>query len=159
MKLRKEEERYLRQVLDAYLTTPVVQKMKHFSQHGTTSTFDHCYAVCQTCLWINRRIRLHAKETIMLRAAFLHDFYLYDWHHPDPSHRWHGFTHANLASNNAKRYFALGESEREIIRCHMWPLNITRIPQSREAWLVCLADKICCVREFFQGKAGACQCI
>ena len=29
----------------------------------------------------------------------------------------------------------------------MWPLNITQIPVSREAWLIRLADKVCAVRD------------
>ena len=39
------------------------------------------------------------------------------------------------------RSIDIAETERQIIESHMWPLNISRIPHSREAWIVCVADK------------------
>lgn len=38
--------------------------------------------------------------------------------------------------------FELTDKEKDIIQSHMWPLNPTDIPHSREAALVCMADKM-----------------
>ena len=43
---------------------------------------------------------------------------------------------------NARRDFHITSKEAEIIYCHMFPLNLTRVPKSREARLVCMADKM-----------------
>ena len=77
----------------------------------------------------------------------LHDFYLYDWHVQDGTHRWHGFHHPERAAENAARYIGVSEKEAEIIRYHMWPLTLRHAPSSREAWIVCIADKLCSLEE------------
>ena len=79
-------------------------------------------------------------------AALLHDYFLYDWHDKDPSHRLHGFTHPRRALENAAADWELTDRERDIILHHMFPLTPLP-PRSREAWLVCLADKLCAVQE------------
>ena len=43
---------------------------------------------------------------------------------------------------NAKRDFKISSKEADIIYCHMFPLNISRVPRSREGWIVCMADKM-----------------
>ena len=77
----------------------------------------------------------------------LHDFYLYDWHEKSAWHRWHGFSHPSRAWKNARRHFPMGAKEENIIRSHMWPLIPWQIPKSREAVIVCLADKCCSLYE------------
>ena len=34
-----------------------------------------------------------------------------------------------------------------MIRSHMWPLNPERVPRSKEAWIVCVADKLVSLHE------------
>ena len=55
---------------------------------------------------------------------------------------WHGFKHPRIARYNAETVFALSDKEKDIIQSHMWPLTPTDIPHSREAALVCMADKM-----------------
>ena len=88
-------------------------------------------------------------EKALAVACMFHDYYLYDIkdEHLGPWH--HGTRHASIAIRNAEKVYPLNNLEKEIIRSHMWPLNITQIPASREAWLVCLADKVCAVEEMF----------
>ena len=125
-----------------------VQKMKDFQQHGCVSTYEHCESVVELSYKINRALHLNSDMDTLLKGALLHDFYLYDWHEEDDgSHQLHGFIHAERACLNAKRYFDVNEKIQHVIWCHMWPLNIRRIPKSREAWIVCVADKYVSVYE------------
>jgi uncharacterized protein len=85
----------------------------------------------------------------LVLGAFLHDFYLYDWHESNPSHRLHGFHHPKSALKNACCRFKLNEVEKNIIYSHMWPLTITKIPKTPEAVIVVIMDKICSIQEIF----------
>lgn len=132
-----------------------VQEMKQYIQHGRISTYEHCENVAKLCYDINRILPVHADLMTLLTGAMLHDFFLYDWHYDDDgTHSLHGFTHANRARMNARKYFRINEEIGHVIYCHMWPLNPERIPRSREAWLVCLADKYVSLQEtLFRRKA------
>lgn len=125
-----------------------VRKMKKYIQHGSVSTFDHCESVARLCYAINRRFSLHADLEVLLTGAMLHDFYLYDWHCRDNGgHRFHGFRHAMTACRNAERYMNIDRRTSDVIYSHMWPLNPERIPASKEAWIVCIADKVVSLHE------------
>ena len=128
---------------------PEVARMKNYIQHGDINTFQHCEAVVNCGRKLNQVLHIHADEISLIRGGMLHDFYLYDWHIPDKSHKLHGFSHPRQALNNALKYFNLNKREKNIILSHMWPLTVTQIPTSREAWLICLADKYCALRETF----------
>ena len=63
--------------------------------------------------------------------------------------------HAKTALKNAVRDFSLNKKERDIIRKHMFPLNLLP-PLCRESWIVCLADKICAFSDMFK-KSSRCS--
>ena len=115
-------------------------------QHGRVSVLQHEVAVALLCLRLARALRLRVNERALVRGALLHDYFLYDWHEKDASHRWHGFTHPARALKNASRDFDLGPTERDMIAHHMFPL-LPGPPRCREAALLCLADKLCALRE------------
>ncbi len=117
-------------------------QMNKFIQHGGTSCLEHCVAVAYCALLIADRFHIKCDRKSLLRGALLHDYFLYDWHEKDASHRWHGFHHPEKALRNAERDFKLNTIERNIISRHMFPL--TPIPPIyTESILVCIADKLC----------------
>lgn len=118
-----------------------------FIQHGTVSVYAHCIGVAMMCLFIADRLRLNVDRRSLVRGALLHDYFLYDWHDPDPSHRLHGFRHPATALRNAERDFELNDIEKNMIWCHMFPMTITHVPKYKESIILCLADKIVATRE------------
>ena len=110
--------------------------MKHFIQHGHISTYDHVLSVTRLSFYLNRRFHLGASDSELVRGAFLHDFFLYDWHNSQ-------FHHPAVALKNAMQRYHLSPVEQNIIKSHMWPLTLFSIPKCRAALIVCLADKIC----------------
>ena len=120
---------------------------KRFIQHGRISCYEHSVNVALTSLSLAKRFSLNVNESALVRGALLHDYFLYDWH--KKGHNLHGFFHAARALNNAEKDFCLNDIERDIIRRYMFPLNICP-PKYRESYIVCLADKLCAVYEFFE---------
>ena len=102
------------------------QRLKDYTQHGNISTYTHCLRVARKSHNLARRLHIRVNEKEMLKGAMLHDYFLYDWHEKSDWHRLHGFSHAERALKNASRDFDLTYREKEIIRCHMFPLNITK---------------------------------
>jgi len=147
MRLKPEEEARLKQILAPLKNNKSVQKMKNYTQHGRISTFEHVDSVTRLSYWINKRFHIGADERVLAFGAFLHDYYLYDWHKNKGERGLHGFSHAGIAKENAVRHFGIGKRTQGVIETHMWPLNITKIPKSREAWIVCFADKFVSTRE------------
>ena len=121
---------------------------KSYIQHGSTSVYEHSVKVAYTSVYFARRFRLNIDEKSLIRGALLHDYFLYDWHENDPSHRLHGFTHPKRALINATADWNLSDRTQNIILRHMFPLTPVP-PACREAWLVCLADKVCALAETF----------
>ncbi len=128
------------------LASEGMQSEKTFMQHGTTSTYSHSLAVTVMCLRIASALRLKTHERELVRGALLHDYCLYDWHKPHKG--LHAFTHPKIAVENAERDFELGEIERNMILSHMFPLG--KVPRFRESVVLCLADKLCALRETFR---------
>lgn len=122
------------------------EREKDFYQHGNTSVYAHSIRVAELSLQMAERLPMQVDKKSLIRGALLHDYFLYDWHEPDPSHRLHGFTHPSTAWRNACNDFYLNEKEQNIIRRHMFPL-VPIPPACREAWIVCVADKYCALCE------------
>ena len=46
------------------------------------------------------------------------------------------------------------KTEKEIIYCHMFPLNLTHLPLHKESMILCIADKIVGTKETAKGKGN-----
>ena len=141
-------------ILRDFVEDDKVQEMKNYLQHGSTSTFEHSVGVAVSSYRFAKLFHLNVDMHAMLKGAMLHDFYLYDYHVrgrvPEGTKnlfKIHCFHHPLEASRNAQERFDLGSKEVNIIESHMFPLTLTHVPKSREAFIVSLADKYCCIKE------------
>ena len=135
------EKREILAVIGKYLNDPHVQQMKEYIQHGSISTYKHAINVTKIAYRINKKLGLNADLEVLLTAALLHDFYLYDWH-DRPNGDLHGYKHPKRAVKKAVEIFDVNEEVQAAIESHMWPLTLRSKPKSPEAWIVCSADKI-----------------
>lgn len=152
MKLTADEIRELDELLENLYADERVQSMNGFVQHGAVSTYAHCRNVTDASFWINRHLGFGADERTLATAALLHDFYLYDWH----GSGWrHSYQHPLRASRNAQEHFGVDERVTSAIESHMWPIGISRPPRTREAVVICLADKYCALIETLRCRREA----
>lgn len=140
---KKEKIRYYgKDILDS----KSIQIQKQCLQHGKRTVFEHSLAVALMCLTINEFLHLKLNERRLIRGALLHDYFLYDWHVKDKSHRLHGFRHPYFALENARKEYELDPILEDMIVKHMFPL-IPIPPKYKESWVLCIADKICASKE------------
>ncbi len=150
IKLSPADEAEFRRILKKVCRRSRMLESARHIQHGSTSVFRHSVSVAYVTFYLARRFGIQTDAHTLVRGALLHDYFLYDWHERDDTHRWHGFIHAERALANAMEDFELNEIEQDMIRKHMFPLN-RKPPRCREAWLLCLADKLCSGRETVAG--------
>lgn len=140
---KKEKIRYYgKDILDS----KSIKIQKQCLQHGKRTVFEHSLAVALMCLTINEFLHLKLNERRLIRGALLHDYFLYDWHVKDKSHRLHGFRHPYFALENARKEYELDPVLEDMIVKHMFPL-IPIPPKYKESWVLCIADKICASKE------------
>lgn len=152
--LSPRENTELKLLLHDLQMTEEAARMKQYIQHGQISTYDHVVSVVRLSFYLNRRLHLGAHDPELVRGAFLHDFYLYDWHENGYVGRFHGLHHPAIALKNAMQRYTLTPVERNIIESHMWPLTFLTFPKCRAALIVCLADKICsCYETIFRTRS------
>lgn len=121
-------------------------------RHHHSSIYSHCLSVSYSSYVISKHLKLDYKS--VARGALLHDFFLYDWRlaHPQKG-RNHGLEHPKTALRNAMAYFPLNETEKDIIRRHMWPFTLA-LPQYAESYLVLIIDKYIASKELFKETRG-----
>ena len=125
--------------------TAEVQSMKDIPHHPGVPCYEHSVFVSYVAFRLARRWGLdyHAAA----RGGLLHDLYLYDSHDKTAYTGLQCFTHPKEALKNADALVEnLSGKEKDIIISHMWPLA-RHMPRCREAYVVNLADKLCCTAE------------
>lgn len=132
------------------LQNELVKSMKQYNHHGTINTHFHSVFVAYTALKICNRLGKEPRDTV--RAALLHDFYLYDWH-IEKHEELHAWYHPKAAVANIKANLGELTSEQEnMILAHMWPLHLMP-PRTLGGWILTVADKHCSNLDIL-GKSG-----
>ena len=117
-------------------------------QHHEQTRLNHCLKVSYYSYKVAKKLRLHYDE--VARAGLLHDFYLEQVNdQKNFKEKFLLFTtkHPQQAVDNSLKYFDLTDKEIDIIRTHMFPVDI-KIPKYAESWLVSIIDKIVSFNEF-----------
>ena len=146
-KLSAKEKAFFWEEVRQVCSSSRMNKSRTFYQHGKINIYVHSLRVAYICYYWVKKYHLHVDEKALIRGALLHDYFLYDWHDKEHEHkRPPGFFHPSAALCNAKQDFILTRKEENIIQRHMFPLTLIP-PGCKEAWLVCMADKVCSTRE------------
>lgn len=120
------------------------RKLDSIEHHGT-SRLQHSLRVSYYSYVISKKLRLHSKE--VAKAGLLHDFFMSYEDRSGKERFLSTFIHPKYAAANANKYFDISDLEYDIIRTHMFPLNLA-IPKYSESWLVSIIDKIVGFYEF-----------
>ncbi len=122
-------------------------KMADIKHHNTTR-LEHMYKVSYYSYLIARLLHLNYKE--VARAGLLHDFYFgrtVDHDKIKDKIKLYTHNHPKEAVINAKKNFFINEMEEDIIKSHMFPIDI-KIPKYAESWVVSTVDKVIGTHEF-----------
>ncbi len=135
-------------ILNILVVKGRISEMEKYIQHGQITCLEHCRAVAFFSMLLAQRLKLPCNYKSLVKAALLHDYFLYDWHEKSTKHRLHGFHHPKKALENANSDYDLTPIEQDIILKHMFPLTFA-LPKFRESFIVCIADKWCACLEIF----------
>ena len=146
IKKQIDKDSYYHLLIHEFSDHSKILEMMTYPHHGHIDCLSHSVHVSYTSYKLGGKLGLDTRS--IARGGMLHDFYLYDWHKKIDRSGFHGITHSKTALNNALRLFKLNEVEKNIIKTHMWPLNLTP-PRFKESLLVMLIDKYCALIEIF----------
>ncbi|MCI8444912.1 MAG: HD domain-containing protein [Bacilli bacterium] len=112
-------------------------KIKTIEHHGI-SRFDHSVKVSYYSYKIAKALKLDYYD--VARAGLLHDFFLSDDERTTKDRFLSTFVHPKKAEKHADQIFGINEREADIIRTHMFPVNMS-VPKYAESWVVNFVDK------------------
>lgn len=144
MLTRIEKDSNYMNIVDHILKNDEFNEIKKIEHHGTTR-YAHSLRVSYYSYKISKLLHLDYVETA--RAGLLHDFFISDEERNKKERFVSTFVHPKEAVDNSIRVFGLNEKEMNIIRSHMFPINIT-LPKYAESWVVSLVDKVVGSYEF-----------
>lgn len=130
-------------VIDDILENDEFKKMDTIEHHGITR-LNHSLKVSYYSYKIAKLLRLDYKETA--RGGLLHDFFFSSLDRNSMDKFVSTFTHPAKALETACDNFDLSQKEKDMIRSHMFPINIS-VPKYAESWIVSTVDKFVAMGE------------
>ena len=128
------------------LSNELVESMKQYRHHQDTNTHFHSVYVSYTVLKMCDKLNVVNTREIV-RAALLHDFYLYQWY-TEKHDEYHIWYHPKESVKNIEKHIGqLSDVQRNMILSHMFPTCV-ELPKSKGAWLLTLADKKCATEDY-----------
>ena len=151
MELTEERKQELEAIYQSFLHDEKILKMKEVSMHRGSNCYIHSFKVAR--LAIKRALRHKRGDLyVILVGSILHDYYLYDWRNERDKMKKHLSSHPYTAAKNALRDFNISEEVKKVIECHMWPVNFSDFPETKEARIISNADKAIYLREIVCSK-------
>ena len=139
-----ENDLRYRKIVKNILDSEEFNKIKNIEHHGITR-YDHSLKVSYYSYKIAKTLKLDYRQ--VARGGLLHDFFLSDEDRTFKDKFLSTFVHPKKAEKNAIKYFGVTEKEADMIRSHMFPVNLT-IPRYAESWVVNIVDKVVGIYEF-----------
>ena len=142
MSLDLKDSEYLK-IVRNILENDEFKQMEQIEHHGITR-LDHSLKVSYYSYKITKVLHLDYRETA--RGGLLHDFFFSPESRDGKQRFLSTFTHPSKALDTAKNNFELSHKEEDMIRSHMFPINIS-IPKYAESWVVSTVDKFVAISE------------
>lgn len=142
MSSHKEDLEYM-EIVSSILENEQFNKIKGYEHHGITR-FEHSLKVSYYSYKIAKKMGLNYVE--VARGGLLHDFFFSPDERSTKERFVSTFVHPKKAVATAKENFNLSVKEEDMIRAHMFPVNIA-IPKYMESWVVNLVDKSVAIAE------------
>lgn len=138
-----EDSQYI-EIVNNILNNEEFQKIKNIEHHGITR-YDHSVKVSYYSYKIAKALKLDYEE--VARGGLLHDFFLSPEKRTQKDRFVSVFVHPKKAVETARSNFNLTKKEEDMIRTHMFPINLA-VPKYLESWIVSTVDKVVALNEF-----------
>ena len=139
----KKDLQYM-SIVNNILDNDEFSKIKSIEHHGI-SRYDHSVKVSYYSYKIAKALHLDYEQTAV--GGLLHDFFLSPDNRTQKERLTSVFTHPKQAVEMAKSQFDLTNKELDMIRSHMFPINLS-VPKYAESWIVSMVDKCVATNEF-----------
>ena len=143
MSSHKKDLQYM-SIVNNILDNEEFMKIKKIEHHGI-SRFDHSLKVSYYSYKSAKILHLDYEQTSV--GGLLHDFFLSPENRTQKERMKSVFTHPKQAVEMARTQFELTKKEEDMIRSHMFPINLS-VPKYAESWIVSMVDKCVATNEF-----------
>lgn len=133
-------------IINDILKNREFKKLEEYKHHST-NRLTHSLRVSFYSYKICKRLGLDYISAA--RGGLLHDFFLNTYKNKGKKSLL--VNHPMLSLYNANKHFILNNIEKDIIKSHMYPINLKNKPKYKESYIITLVDKLACIYERYSG--------